>query len=62
MLVWDSYKCDISDARKEELKQYNTVMSVLHGGCTKFLQLLEVCITSFLSYFFSNFMTMVSKR
>jgi len=38
MLVWDSFKCRISDERKEQLKQYNTVMSVIPGGCTKYLQ------------------------
>ena len=44
MLVWDSFKCHISDARKEQLKQYNIAMSVIPGGCTKVLQLLNVCI------------------
>ena len=52
MLVWDSFKCDISDARKEQLKQYNTVMSVIPGGYTKFLQLLDVCINKPFKIFF----------
>ena len=44
MLVWDIFKCHIYGARKEQLKQYNTVMSIISGSCTKFLQLLDVCI------------------
>ena len=52
MLVWDSFKCHISDARKEQLKQYNTVMSVIPGGCTKFLQPLDVCINKPFKLFF----------
>ena len=52
MLVWDSFKCHVSDARKEQLKQYNTVMSVIPGGCTKFSQPLDVCINKPFKLFF----------
>ena len=52
MLVWDSFKCHISDAMKELLKQYNILMSVIPGGCTKFLQLLNVCINKPFKAFF----------
>ena len=35
MLVWDSFKCHISDNAKDRLKHCNTVMSVIPGGCRK---------------------------
>ena len=62
MLVWDSLKCHISDARKEQLKQYNTMMPVIRRGCTKFLQPLDVCINKPLKLFFANFVTIGFKR
>ena len=52
MLVWDSFKCHISDAIKEQLKQCNTLMSVIPRGCTKFLQPLDVCINKLFKVFF----------
>ena len=52
LLVWNSFKCHISDARKEQLKQYNIVISVIPGGCTKFLQPLHVCISKPFKLFF----------
>ena len=55
MLVWDSFKCHISDERKEQLKRYNTVMSVIPGGCTKYLQPLDVCINKPFKSFFREF-------
>ena len=52
MLVWDSLKCHISEDMKKQLQRYNTVMSVIPGGCTKFLQPLDVCINKpFKQYF-----------
>ena len=62
MLVWDSFKCLIYDARNEQMKQYNTVMSVIPGDCTKLLQLLDVCINKPLKLFFANFMTIGFKK
>ena len=44
MLVWDSFKCHISDNAKDRLKHCNTVMAVIPGGCTKILQPLDVSI------------------
>ena len=55
MLVWDSFKCHISDERKEQLKRYNTVMSVIPGSCTKYLQPLDVCINKPFKSFFREF-------
>ena len=43
-LVWDSFKCHISENIKQSLKKMNTVMGVIPGGCTKFLQPLDVSI------------------
>ena len=52
MLVWDSFKCHISEDMKKQLQQYNTVMSVIPGGYTKYLQPLDVCINKpFEQYF-----------
>ena len=36
------------------MKQYNTVMSVIPGGCTKFLQPLDVCINKRFKLFFGE--------
>ena len=44
-LVWDSFKCHINEKIKKALKKMNTVMGVIPGGCTKFLQLLDVSIS-----------------
>ena len=52
MLVWDSFTCHISEDMKKQLQWYNTVMSVIPGGCTKYLQPLDVCINKpFKQYF-----------
>jgi len=42
------FKCYISDKKKEPLKQYNTVMSVILSGCTKYLLPLDVSINKLL--------------
>ena len=44
-LVWDSFKCHINEKIKDTLKKMNTVMGVIPGGCTKFLQPLDVSIS-----------------
>ena len=53
MLVWD--KCHVSDERKEQSKRYNTLMSVIPGDCTKYLQPLDVCINKPFKSFFREF-------
>ena len=62
MLVWDSFICHISDAMKEQLKQCNTLMSVIPGGCTKFLQPLDVCINKPSNAFFREPKTLNTPR
>ena len=52
MLAWDSFKCHILDAMKGQLKQHSTLMSVISGGYTKFLQPLDVCINKPFKAFF----------
>jgi len=44
ILVWDAYRCHLSDETKKELKSgYNITTAVIPGGCTKFLQAPDVC-------------------
>ena len=44
ILVWDAYRCHISEATKSELKRgYNITTAVIPGGCTKYLQAADVC-------------------
>ena len=43
-LVWDSSKWHISDKMKETVRKMKTVMGFIPGGCTKFLQPLDVSI------------------
>ncbi|KAL2091434.1 hypothetical protein ACEWY4_013697 [Coilia grayii] len=43
LLVWDSYRCHISQATKEELKRgYSITTAVIPGGCTKYIQAPDV--------------------
>ena len=42
LLIWDAFKCHISDATKDLLKQMKIDVIVVPGGCTKFLQTLDV--------------------
>jgi hypothetical protein len=44
ILVWDAYRCHLSESTKKELKSgYNLTTAVIPGGCTKFLQAPDVC-------------------
>ncbi len=44
ILIWDAYRCHLSEATKSELKcGYNITTAVIPGGCTKFLQAPDVC-------------------
>ena len=38
LLAWDSYRCQISDATKKQLKKLQIDTAVIPGGCTKFIQ------------------------
>lgn len=42
MLIWDSFKCHISDCTKTVLGNTNTIMAVVPGGCTKLVQPADV--------------------
>ena len=42
MLIWDSFRNHITDESKERLKETNTIMGVIPGGCTKLLQPADV--------------------
>ncbi|KAL2099474.1 hypothetical protein ACEWY4_003868 [Coilia grayii] len=43
LLVWDSYRCHISQATKTEMKTgYRMQMAVVPGGCTKYVQPADV--------------------
>ena len=42
LLIWDSYRCHICDEVKASCKKNNIDMIVIPGGCTKFLQTLDV--------------------
>jgi DDE superfamily endonuclease len=38
LLVWDSFRCHISEATKRELRRLRLYTAVVPGGCTKFVQ------------------------
>ena len=42
LLVWDSYRCHISDATKSEVRKLQTDMAVIPGGCTGLIQAPDV--------------------
>ena len=42
LLIWDSYRCHICPEVKASCKKNNIDMIVIPGGCTKFLQTLDV--------------------
>lgn len=41
-LVWDSYRCHISEATKTHFAKFNSKMLVIPGGCTKYIQAPDV--------------------
>ena len=43
-LVWDSFRCHISDQAKAAVARRNTIMGIIPGGCTKFLQPVDVSL------------------
>lgn len=44
LLVWDSFKCHISDRAKAAVARRNTIMGIIPGGCTKLLQPVDVSL------------------
>uniref|UniRef100_A0A915DVJ3 DDE-1 domain-containing protein n=1 Tax=Ditylenchus dipsaci TaxID=166011 RepID=A0A915DVJ3_9BILA len=46
LLVWDSFRCHISEATKKQLKQCELETAVVPGGCTKFVQAPDLCWNS----------------
>jgi len=42
MLVWDAYKCHISESTKITLINLKLLTAVLPGGCTKYIQAPDV--------------------
>ena len=42
ILVWDSYRCHISDTKAEMKTGYNITTAVIPGGCTKYVQAPDV--------------------
>ena len=43
LLAWDSFSCHIMDSVKAKVKENNTDMVVVPGGCTKYIQAQDVC-------------------
>lgn len=42
MLIWDSFRSHITDEAKHAVRQTNSIMGVIPGGCTKLLQPADV--------------------
>ena len=42
LLLWDSYRCHISDSTKKQLKKLQIDTTVIPGGCTKYIQAPDV--------------------
>jgi hypothetical protein len=43
LLVWDSFRCHISESTKKVLKQLNVDIAVIPRGTTKYIQPADVC-------------------
>ena len=43
LLAWDSFSCHIMDSVKDKVKENNTHMVVVPGGCTIYIQAPDVC-------------------
>ena len=42
LLAWDSFKCHITDDTKKELSRSKIDSVIVAGGCTKFIQAIDV--------------------
>ena len=45
LLVWDSFRCHISEGTKKILKELKLDTAVVPGGCTKFIQVSLLILT-----------------
>lgn len=43
LLIWDSYRCHLSEQTRAKLKSFNLTTVTITGGCTKFIQAPDVC-------------------
>ena len=43
LLAWDSFECHMMTSVKEALKRINIYQVIIPGGCTKYMQALDVC-------------------
>ena len=43
LLSWDSFECHMMDSVKEAVKTSNSDPVIVPGGCTKYIQALDVC-------------------
>jgi hypothetical protein len=42
LLIWDSFRCHISQSTKKKLRQLHIHTAIIPGGCTKFIQAPDV--------------------
>ena len=42
LLVWDAFKCHLSESTKLKMKELNLHSAIIPGGCTKFVQVSEI--------------------
>lgn len=47
LLVWDSFRCHISEGTKKILKELKLETAVVPGGCTKFIQVISWIFESY---------------
>lgn len=40
LLIWDAFRCHLSDETKKVLKRIDVENAIIPGGCTKFIQVL----------------------
>jgi hypothetical protein len=52
LLVWDSFRCHISEGTKKILKELKLDTAVIPGGCTKFIQVSFAFVQHLISYMF----------
>ena len=43
LLAWDSYECHMTDSVRKDLKEMNVDSVIIPGGCTKYIQVSDVC-------------------